>query len=489
MRKFTLLLVLMATINISAKVQLSLWTLGKSWNTSYNASSKTITFSNSGWDGGCGWEFGDKDISATPYLVIEFDNLTQEVAVKYEGKSSTDADENHTATSSNIASGTSVAYIDLSSNGTYTLKKAGNAYLQVGTAGDVKIKDAYLLSSEEYTEETRYSSREISNLDLSSLNQEGTSSGSSYNSTTHTISFTENNYNDYFGWWDSSSKTTYKSLVAVLSAKTSQDLFFQIENSTPSKDVTISSGTLLGIIDVDGLGDKKDYNKIIFKNPNKPSFDVTISKVYFSSLSKTDEENYLNTIGKGKVKVIIGSTGYATFSSGSALDFSSISDFTAYVAAEAPTSSTITLTSVESAPANTGLILKGTPGTYWVPTTGSPASVTSQFTASVDATNIAASTDGAYRYIFAKDASDNVGFFKLTSDHTLAANKAYLETSADVAPAGARVALIFDDDTTNGIIDMNHTMNDGIYYNMNGMRIERPAKGLFIRNGKKIIIK
>ena len=52
-----------------------------------------------------------------------------------------------------------------------------------------------------------------------------------------------------------------------------------------------------------------------------------------------------------------------------------------------------------------------------------------------------------------------------------------------------KLGKIFDDGTITGITDLKHAVNDGIFYNMNGMRIERPAKGLYIWNGKKIIIK
>ena len=30
---------------------------------------------------------------------------------------------------------------------------------------------------------------------------------------------------------------------------------------------------------------------------------------------------------------------------------------------------------------------------------------------------------------------------------------------------------------------------DGIYYNLSGVRVDRPTKGVYIMNGKKVIIK
>ena len=35
----------------------------------------------------------------------------------------------------------------------------------------------------------------------------------------------------------------------------------------------------------------------------------------------------------------------------------------------------------------------------------------------------------------------------------------------------------------------NHSLADGYWYSLTGQRIDNPAKGLYIRNGKKVIIK
>lgn len=40
----------------------------------------------------------------------------------------------------------------------------------------------------------------------------------------------------------------------------------------------------------------------------------------------------------------------------------------------------------------------------------------------------------------------------------------------------------------NGIVS-DEAAGDGVYYNLNGMRVEKPGKGVYVRNGKKVIIK
>ena len=71
---------------------------------------------------------------------------------------------------------------------------------------------------------------------------------------------------------------------------------------------------------------------------------------------------------------------------------------------------------------------------------------------------------------------------------TLPAFSAYFDGSF----AEAREFSIFTDDETTGISSMQAEpaqMFDNQYYNLNGQRISQPAKGLYIKNGKKYIIK
>ncbi len=191
------------------------------------------------------------------------------------------------------------------------------------------------------------------------------------------------------------------------------------------------------------------------------------------------------------VAVTIGNDGIATFSSSKKLNFAG-TGVTPYYASGVATG-TVTLTSTTTTWDWQGYILKGSAGTYTVPVTANASCPSTNYLKQMaNGGTVAASTESTFHYIFAKkNAGDaNIGFYKLTANHTLGAKKAYLETETDITPtSGARVALIFDDDTTTGIADLKHAVNDGIYYNMNGMRVERPSKGLYIRNGKKIIVK
>ena len=69
--------------------------------------------------------------------------------------------------------------------------------------------------------------------------------------------------------------------------------------------------------------------------------------------------------------------------------------------------------------------------------------------------------------------------------------RAYFEFAdvlASVEGSSARVFISFDGGTT-GINNVKQTVGDNKYYNLSGQQVENPGKGLYIQNGKKVIIK
>lgn len=93
---------------------------------------------------------------------------------------------------------------------------------------------------------------------------------------------------------------------------------------------------------------------------------------------------------------------------------------------------------------------------------------------------------------YALGAVDDVpGFYKVGENNvTIAYGKAYLnlETSGS---SPARANIVFRDNEITGITDVrkNWKAESDVYYNLNGQRVSHPAKGLYILNGKKVIIK
>ena len=65
---------------------------------------------------------------------------------------------------------------------------------------------------------------------------------------------------------------------------------------------------------------------------------------------------------------------------------------------------------------------------------------------------------------------------------TVPAGHAYLKVEA----AEGRLAIVFDN-TTTGINDGQRSTVNGQLYNLQGQRVEKAVKGLYIVNGKKVL--
>ncbi len=69
-------------------------------------------------------------------------------------------------------------------------------------------------------------------------------------------------------------------------------------------------------------------------------------------------------------------------------------------------------------------------------------------------------------------------------------HKAYAKLGS--LPAGAKVTFVFDDGEATGIENVDaaeDSERQDVWYNLNGQRVSRPEHGIYIRNGKKVIIK
>jgi len=80
---------------------------------------------------------------------------------------------------------------------------------------------------------------------------------------------------------------------------------------------------------------------------------------------------------------------------------------------------------------------------------------------------------------------NGIGFYKLKSSGTIGAHKAYLTSGAT-----AREFFLFDEETT-GLKDVRGQKEDEgcLIYDLQGRRVAQPTKGLYIVNGKKVVIK
>ena len=104
-----------------------------------------------------------------------------------------------------------------------------------------------------------------------------------------------------------------------------------------------------------------------------------------------------------------------------------------------------------------------------------------------------------YYYYKLANGSNGLGWYfgdagtQNGSAFTSGAHKAWLIVSkgSSSTPSGTRSFIGFDLDGTTAIesVVKKAEINDGVYYNLQGLRVDNPTKGLYIVNGKKVVIK
>ena len=194
------------------------------------------------------------------------------------------------------------------------------------------------------------------------------------------------------------------------------------------------------------------------------------------------------------VKLTMNSIGIMTYSGVNSLDFTNVSGLSAYVAlSDADGNGNITLTRTYKPAGLTGMVLCGEPSTsYIVPTVKDkdPDYYQNNLLRHVIVATEIDKTDGIFtNYILAKK-NGNVGFYPLSGKGTLKPYSAYLQLKK--APGSRGLVLNFEEEgTPTGVVHTEITesteMADAIY-DLQGRRIEKPKKGLYIHGGKKVLV-
>lgn len=195
------------------------------------------------------------------------------------------------------------------------------------------------------------------------------------------------------------------------------------------------------------------------------------------------------TLDSEAATVTIGPSGMATYCPTEDVDFTTVSGVKAFVGSVFNRQTgALTMTRMYDVPAGTGLILRGEPGTYDVPTRQSFSVATNLLKGVTTATILSANENGCANYVLST-GSYGTGFYKVgTAGATLEAGRAYLQIPEEAALGRSTVHLQFDDEAT-VVGDVNREDGEGVLYDLQGRRVEQPARGLYIRDGRKIIIK
>ena len=183
--------------------------------------------------------------------------------------------------------------------------------------------------------------------------------------------------------------------------------------------------------------------------------------------------------------VTTAASGYTTLVSVYPLDFTTAAGLTAYVVAADEdidiTNSKVKLTQVTEAAANTPVILKGTASTeYTITAKADAAAVTGNL---LKGSATAATTLTAGEAYLLKD-----GKFGLCAAGELPAGKAYLPVPA--GSASNELIIVIDGEVT-GIdkVVTRDALENAKIYNLQGQEVKKAGKGIYIINGKKVVMK
>lgn len=204
---------------------------------------------------------------------------------------------------------------------------------------------------------------------------------------------------------------------------------------------------------------------------------ILLHRTTLSSVSSASKLAYGVTISKYK---------YATYRTTEKLNFTN-TGVSAYTAAI--DGNNVKLTKISDGIVDTGLgvvLYSGTAGTYDIPVTTVPATVTNT---GLSISNGSSATKENMTYVLGKN-KDVVGFYRWIGNGSLPAGRVYLNGGAIAARDYLEFA--FDDEAT-GMRDAVHhdkvEIRTDVVYDLQGRRVAQPGKGLYIVNGKKIVIK
>ena len=240
--------------------------------------------------------------------------------------------------------------------------------------------------------------------------------------------------------------------------------------------LTYSGGTLSMV--TTSTGKANGYIYYVDQDVTSLTSDLTIN----ISVNHSWIENLV-----AKESVTVTDAGYATYISANNLDFTS-TDIKAY---EAKVSTgKVVLTPINKVQAGTGVVLYKEGGTTEsIPVCADyDAASNNELVAGTGAA--VATTDGDYTNYILNNVS-GIGFYK-AAGQTVASNRAYLHTLTTNISSSAPLYMFFENgNETTGInaVQGSQSKANGEYYNLNGQRVAQPTKGLYIVNGKKVVVK
>ena len=383
-----------------------------------------------------------------------------------------------------VSSDPTVATVDASGN--VTLVKVGTTTITASYAGD----DTYAASSGTYELTVTDSSAPLLNESVSKYtsNNDSSTKITADNASTYLDDDTKWDYSGFsnaypgkngcFKLGTSSNKGTI--VTNALSLTGNGMLTFQAKQYKSGEDaltISVDGATASGDISITAGSDFKEYTVYL----TDVTDDVVIT---FETPSKRVYLDEIKLVNVEKQAVTVTTAEYATYCGNFDLDFTS-TGITAFTATD--NDETVKLNVIENGqvPAGNPVVLyKAGGGTVDVPVIASAAAIT--VSNDLWVSDGTAANDNMY---VLAEKTNGVGFYLWNNDggNAIPEGKIYLQATST---STARSFLGFEEGNTTSI-DVRSKMEDvrGEVYNLNGQRVAQPTKGLYIVNGKKVVVK
>lgn len=194
---------------------------------------------------------------------------------------------------------------------------------------------------------------------------------------------------------------------------------------------------------------------------------------------------YIQRTGDATEKVSVTEAGYATYATKHNVEVpedENVKVMTVKVNAEGTAIELNEVAAGRVIPANTGILVEAAQGDY-------NFAVTSKEGKPLEKNNLVAATtdkpsDGVKYFALTTLSNGKVGFAKVAKDVVIPAGKAYL-----MVENGTPAKFFGLDGEATGINSVKTAKADGAYYTLEGVKTTKPVKGLYIHNGKKIVVK
>ncbi len=242
-----------------------------------------------------------------------------------------------------------------------------------------------------------------------------------------------------------------------------------------------------------------DIEREVFENVDKDALTLYVpygsKSAYMAAEGWSEFTNIVELEPVSEVTVTINEYGCATYCSMYDLDFGNVDCLKAYAATGYKgDGQVVTLTRVQTAEAGVGLFLKGEPGEYVVPVIESTYERSLNMLVGTLEPTTVNSTDGTmnnYKFTIA-DGDATPMFYPFEDGTTLSAGKAYLQIPTAWLPTIAKKSLSirFDDGETTDVDEVKGENEEvKTVYDLQGRVVEEPTNGIYIIDGKKVIIK